>query len=263
MADEHARNLRPKVCTGEPQDASMHSAEPGAAFEEDFVRVLAIGAHPDDIELGCGGSLAAHRLLGDAIALLVLTTGEQGPQAAASRVDEQDQAATKLAAALIWGSFDDGAVPEGRATIDLIQRVMNDFAPDVIYTHAVNDTHQDHRATALATSAAARRACRILRYESPTTTVFTPNVFVDIEHLLDQKVELICAHVSQVLKNGLVDVDAVKAQARYYGFKARVHLAEGFETDRFVWGMGTERDGEDRLELDIRRPEAFDVVALR
>ena len=51
------------------------------------MRVLAIGAHPDDIELGCGASLAAHHAAGDEIALLVMTTGEQGPQAARSRVE--------------------------------------------------------------------------------------------------------------------------------------------------------------------------------
>jgi LmbE family N-acetylglucosaminyl deacetylase len=242
----------------------MHSAaDPGAVFEEDLVRILAIGAHPDDIELGCGGSLAAHQALGDEIALLVLTTGEQGPQAAASRVDEQHQAAEKLGAALLWGSFDDGSVPDGRTTVDLIQRVMRDLVPDVIYTHSPNDTHQDHRATALATFGAARRACRILRYESPTTTAFTPNLFVDIEQSLEQKVELICAHVSQVLKNGLVDVDAVRAQARYYGFKARTHYAEGFETDRFLWGLGAERDGREPLDLDLRRAEEFDIAGLR
>jgi len=242
----------------------MHSeADPGAVFEEDFVRVLAIGAHPDDIELGCGGSLAAHRASGDEIALLVLTTGEQGPQAAASRVDEQHQAAEKLGATLIWGSFDDGDVPDGRPTVDLIQHVMGDVAPDVVYTHAPNDTHQDHRAAALATFGAARRASRILRYESPTTTTFSPSLFVDIERSLDRKVELICAHVSQVLKNGLVDVEAIRAQARYYGFKARVHYAEGFETERFLWDLEAGRDGPERLAMDLRDVDELDIAVLR
>jgi LmbE family N-acetylglucosaminyl deacetylase len=228
------------------------------------VRVLAIGAHPDDIELGCGAALAAHQARRDEIALLVLTTGEQGPQAAASRVDEQRHAADKLGARLYWGSFDDGAVPEGRPTIDLIQRVMGETGAQTIYTHSTNDTHQDHRAAGAATLGAARRSTRVLRYESPTTTAFTPNLFVDIAEHLEAKIDLICAHVSQVLKNGLVDVEAIRAQARYYGFKARVHHAEGFETDRFLWDLGPSEDGADSLvDLDMEASSRFDVVGLR
>jgi LmbE family N-acetylglucosaminyl deacetylase len=225
------------------------------------VRVLAIGAHPDDIELGCGATLAAHSARFDEIFLLVLTTGEQGPQAAASRVEEQEAAADKLGATLFWGTFDDGAVPDGRAAIDLIERVMRETGAETIYTHSPHDTHQDHRATALATAAAARRSSRVLRYESPTTTLFSPNVFVDVEPYVGAKVDLVCAHVSQVLKNGLVDVDAIQAQARYYGFKARIHAAEAFETDRFVWDLASPMTGHD--PLDLRDEGEFDVVALR
>ena len=74
------------------------------------MRVLAIGAHPDDIEFGCGGTLLRHRLAGDAITLLVMTTGEQGPDGDL-RTREQEQAATLLGADLRWGGFLDGSVP--------------------------------------------------------------------------------------------------------------------------------------------------------
>ena len=225
------------------------------------MRVLAIGAHPDDIEIGCGATLAAHRDRGDEISLLVLTTGEQGPQASASRVEEQQAAADKLGAVLYWGSFDDGAVPDGRPAVDLIQDVLRASSADTIYTHSQNDTHQDHRATALATFAAARRSVRVLRYESPTSVTFAPTVFIDIAAHLDAKIDLVCAHVSQVLKNGLVDLDAVRAQARYYGFRARVHHAEAFETDRFVWDI----DPLDRslTPYEDRATADLDVVVLR
>lgn len=229
------------------------------------MRVLAIGAHPDDIELGCGATLAAHRARGDEVALLVMTTGEQGPQASASRVDEQLQAADRLGAQLFWGPFDDGAVPEGRPTIDLIQVVMKEMDAEMVYTHALNDTHQDHRATATASSSACRRLSTILRYESPTTTTFVPSLFVDVEAHLDTKIDLICAHVSQVLKNGLVDVEAVRAQARYHGFRARVHQAEAFETERFVWGLPSSRAPRIGTAVDVTVATAseLDVVGLR
>jgi len=202
------------------------------------MNVLAIGAHPDDIELGCGAALLAHRRLGDRISLLVMTSGERGPQDARSRMDEQQDAADILGAELYWGTFDDGAVPEGRPSVDLIQSALTASGADVVYTHAPRDTHQDHRATAVASLAACRRARRILLYEAPTSVGFQPSVFVDVNGLVEDKVDLLRAHVSQVLKNGLVDLEAIEAQARYRGFQARVRNAEAFETDRFLWDLG-------------------------
>jgi LmbE family N-acetylglucosaminyl deacetylase len=199
------------------------------------MNVLAVGAHPDDIELGCGGALLAHREAGDRIAMLVMTTGEQGPQAARSRVLEQIDAAAILGAELVWGGFDDGAVPEGRAAIDVIQDAARAVDADVVYTHTPRDTHQDHRATALASLAACRRVSRVLMYEAPTTVGFTPSMYVDIAGHVEGKVDLIRAHVSQVLKNGLVDLEAIECAARYRGFQGRIRHAEGFEVDRFVW----------------------------
>jgi LmbE family N-acetylglucosaminyl deacetylase len=201
------------------------------------MNVLAIGAHPDDIELGCGAALLAHRRLGDHIALLVMTSGEHGPQDGRSRVAEQLDAANILGAELYWGGFEDGAVPDGRASVDVIQSALAATGADVVYTHSPRDTHQDHRATAVASLAACRRTGRILLYESPTSVGFQPSVFVDVNGLVEDKVELLRAHFSQVLKNGLVDLEAIEAQARYRGFQSRVRNAEAFETHRFVWDL--------------------------
>ena len=219
------------------------------------VRILAIGAHPDDIELGCGATLAAHRARGDEVGLLVMTTGEQGPQASRSRVHEQEEAAALLGAELFWGGFDDGAVPDSRPAVDAIQSVIRSFRADTVYTHSPSDTHQDHRATALASLSATRRAGRVLMYESPTTTSFAPSVFVDVERFVDAKLALVRAHLSQVLKNGLVDLEAVEAQARYRGFRARIHHAEAFESDRFVWDLT-----EQTTALHVIRAEVVDLT---
>ena len=208
--------------------------------------MLAVGAHPDDIELGCGGALLAHKERGDRLGLLVMTTGEQGPQASRSRVLEQEDAAAILGAELLWGGFEDGAVPEGRAAIDAVQEAARALAADVVYTHAPRDTHQDHRATAVATLAACRRLNRVLMYEAPTSVGFTPAVFVDLGGRVEPKVDLLRAHVSQVLKNGLVDLEAVEAQARYRGFQARLRQAEAFETDRFVLDLSAPATTSDK-----------------
>jgi LmbE family N-acetylglucosaminyl deacetylase len=201
--------------------------------------VLAIGAHPDDIELGCGATLLAHRRHGDRVAMLVMTTGEQGPQAATSRIREQEEAAALLGADLFWGGFLDGAVPDDAPAVRMIDEVIAATGADVIYTHAPGDTHQDHRATAMASLAAGRRTSRILCYESPTSRGFSPSLHVDIDGLVDGKLDLIRAHLSQVLKNGLVDLEAMEGLARSRGLEARVHNAEAFEAARFVWELGS------------------------
>ncbi|MGA9077184.1 MAG: PIG-L family deacetylase [Acidimicrobiales bacterium] len=199
------------------------------------MKVLAIGAHPDDIEFGCGGTLLRHRLAGDAITLLVMTTGEQGPDGDL-RTREQEQAATLLGADLRWGGFLDGSVPASGDAVRVIEHVIAVTSPDVVYTHAPQDTHQDHRATSAAALAAARRVSRVLCFESPSSIGFNPTLYVDIAGLIESKLDLLRAHMSQVLHMGsLVDLEATESQARYRGFAARVREAEAFESHRFLW----------------------------
>jgi LmbE family N-acetylglucosaminyl deacetylase len=222
------------------------------------VKVLAVGAHPDDIELGCGATLMAHRARGDEVALLVLTSGERGPQAHSSRVAEQQEAAQILGATLYWGDFEDGAVPFGRPCIDLVERVLRETGAEMLYTHVPRDTHQDHRAAAEAALAAARCTSRILMYETPSTRGFSPTLFTDAAPYLEGKLSALRAHMSQVLKNRLVDLEAVEAQARYRGFQARLRHAEAFETDRFTWDLavpantGADEQADEQLVLADR-----------
>jgi LmbE family N-acetylglucosaminyl deacetylase len=201
------------------------------------MNILAIGAHPDDVELGCGATLAAHTARGDSVALLIMTTGEQGPQAGCSRVREQEEAAAVLGARLFWGNFRDGAVPQERETVELIDAVMGEIEADLIYTHSPQDTHQDHRVTARMSLSAGRRTSRILTYEAPTSRAFVPSLFVNVEGFMDKKLDALRAHHSQVLKNRLVDLEAIEAQARYRGFQARLRRAEAFGIERFAWDL--------------------------
>lgn len=223
----------------------LDSRSPGGTDEnfdkEADMRVLAIGAHPDDIELGCGATLLAHVARGHEVSMLVMTTGEQGPQMARSRTHEQEDAARLLRANLYWGNFEDGAVPEGRTAVGSIEAILRETQATVVYTHASRDTHQDHRATAVATLAAARRATSVLQYESPSTIGFTPTIFVDVEGFVEGKLALLRAHASQVQRNGLVDLEAIEAQARYRGFNARLRHAEGFVCERMQFDLGVHR----------------------
>lgn len=200
------------------------------------LNVLAIGAHPDDIELGCGAALLAHGRAGHAVTMLVMTAG-LGPAEQRARPEEQQEAAALLRARLEWGGFEDGQVPPDGPAVRIIEDAIVRTGAEVIYAHAPGDSHQDHRAVAAATAAAARRTQRVLCYESPTSLGFSPTHFVDVDGLVEAKLGLIRAHLSQVMKNGLVDLEAVEAQARFRGFQARIRNAEAFEATRFVWDL--------------------------
>jgi LmbE family N-acetylglucosaminyl deacetylase len=199
--------------------------------------VLAIGAHPDDIELGCGGALAAHRAAGDPVTMLVVTGGQNGPGSTAGRRAEAEAAARNLDCLLQWGRLVDCAVTADAPTIALIEKAIRDVDADVIYVHAPDDSHQDHRAVTAATLSAARHGRRILHYRSPSTTRFEPTVFVDISAHLDRKIDALSCHRSQVENSAMVDPEVVAASARHFGAQARVRYAEAFMPARFVWDL--------------------------
>jgi LmbE family N-acetylglucosaminyl deacetylase len=202
------------------------------------MRVLAIGAHPDDVELGCGGALLRHLEAGDEVTMFVMTPGEHGPQGLTTRIREQEAAAAVLGAQLVWGPFTDGSIPHGREAVVAVDEMVTRLDADVIYTHAPNDTHQDHVATSAAALAGARRLARILYYQSPSTTSFDPTVFVDVERTLSGKLAALRAHWSQVMLCPMVDLEAVEVGARFWGTRAKTCYAEAFETPRFVWDIG-------------------------
>jgi LmbE family N-acetylglucosaminyl deacetylase len=199
--------------------------------------VLAIGAHPDDIELGCGGTLAAHRAAGDAVTMLVLTGGQNGPGDSERRWEEQQHAARVLEALVVWGHLVDCALTPDAKTIGVIEEVIDAVAADVIYVHAPDDSHQDHRAAAAATLSAARQESRILHYRSPSTTHFHPTMYVDIAEHLDRKLAALACHNSQVERSAMVDPEVVAASARFFGAQARIAYAEPFAPARFVWDL--------------------------
>jgi LmbE family N-acetylglucosaminyl deacetylase len=219
------------------------------------MKVLAVGAHPDDIELGCAGALLSHAAMGDEVTMLVLTTGERGPQGLTSRIREQEAAALVIGADLVWGGFDDGAVPTGRDTVDVIDAVVRHLRPDVMYTHAPHDSHQDHVAASTASLSAARRMGRVLYYQAPSTTSFDPTLFVDVQDTLEGKLAALRAHWSQVADCPMVDLDAVEAGCRFWGQRARLGFAEAFEVPRFVWDVTSRAEHAAMPLLEVAYPE--------
>ncbi len=203
------------------------------------MQVLAVGAHPDDVELGCGATLLRHVARGDAVTILVMTAGQRGRVDGMSRQVEQEDAAARLGVDLRWGGFRDGSIPDGPEAITVIDETVAATGAEILYTHAAHDTHQDHRATATASVAAARRLPTVLQYETPSTQNFEPTIYVDVAETLDAKLAALRDHLSQVLRQGPVDLEAIEAQARFRGSQGRIRYAEGFEAARLGWDLAS------------------------
>ena len=113
--------------------------------------ILAIGAHPDDIEFGCFGTLKKHLNEGDNVTLLVMThsdvediyTGNIVRDSSISK-QEASTSAEVLGAKLILGPFQDTKVPFNSKSVGFIEKVIRENNIDWIYTHWAGDTHQDH-----------------------------------------------------------------------------------------------------------------------
>jgi LmbE family N-acetylglucosaminyl deacetylase len=198
--------------------------------------VLAVGAHPDDVEIGVGGILLRHAAAGHRVALLTLTGGEAGGTAADRRRESQ-LAAKLLSARLFHTDLDDTSVTEGGVTIDAIKRVVDEIGPTTIYTHTPRDVHQDHRNVHNATLVAARGIPRVYCYEAPSTTVdFHPTRFIEIDAFLERKLEVVRAFKSQVARHYL-DEELLRATARYWS---------RFTSSRYVEPLEVVRESEIR-----------------
>ena len=189
-------------------------------------RVLAIGAHPDDVEIGCGGSLARHRAQGDVVSILTLSRGAAGGDINI-RTREALRAADLLNAKVEFGDLTDAHISEGYETIELIESTVRKFRPTHVYTHALQDTHQDHRAVHTASLVAARQVSNVYCYQAPSSTVdFRPNMFVDISDFIEAKLRAIGSYESQVSRSAMLQDEFIVATARYWGRYAGHGLAE-------------------------------------
>jgi len=199
--------------------------------------VLAIGAHPDDVEIGASGALAAHREMGHDIAILTMCRGARGG-AEHTRAGESEAAARILGARLYLEDLADTRISEGDPTIGIISRVIGEVRPTVIYTHSIHDVHQDHRNTHRAAMVAAREVGRVYCFQSPSATVdFRPTRFVSIDSHLDVKIRAIDAFSSQIAVRAYLEPDLISATARYWSRFAEGRYAEAFEVIRDGAGL--------------------------
>ena len=197
------------------------------------MNVVAVGAHPDDIEIGAGGSIALHRARGDSVRFLVLTRGQK-LSSPSQRESESREAADILSVEDVhFLGYEDTRVPYDDEIVERIDEHCGEVDADRVYIHTEEDTHQDHRRAALSSIAATRNTPEVLAFESPSTrSSFDPQYYNSLsEGFLERKIEAIKSHESQQEKKYL-EAEAMKGLARFRGRQANTRYAEAFEVVR-------------------------------
>jgi LmbE family N-acetylglucosaminyl deacetylase len=179
-------------------------ADSGAAS----LKIVCVGAHPDDPESGCGGTLARYAALGHAVTIVYLTRGERGitgkslDDAARIRTAECEAACRIIGASPKFFGQIDGATEVTRVQVDAMQRLLSTQTPDLLFTHWPVDTHMDHQVASMLTIRAwmGLRTPLLYFFEVDTgsqTEGFMPNTYVDVSSVVEQKKRALFAHVSQ------------------------------------------------------------------
>jgi LmbE family N-acetylglucosaminyl deacetylase len=202
------------------------------------LKIVIAGAHPDDPESGCGGTIARYTGGGHEVTILYLTRGESGikgtsmDKAAAIRTAESEKACAILKARPVFAGQIDGHTEINAARYDEFRRVLEAEKPDLVFTHWPVDTHRDHRAASLLTYDAwhaGGRSFDLYYFEveqGQQTQIFHPTDYVDITATVDAKKAACFAHASQHPDTDFWPLH--DAMNRFRGMECGVAQAEGF-----------------------------------
>lgn len=213
------------------------------------MKIIAIGAHADDIEISCGGTIAKAVKDGHEVLMIVMTSSEYTDYTGkVLRTQEEAEREGKKAAEILGAklktlTFPTKDVPYNSKSVEILDEIFNEYQPDIILTHWPHDTHQAHRTTALASISAARYFNTILMYEPMMPSGrsyhgFRAQVYVDITEFHQIKMDVLKVHESQYNKyGGDFWLGAVEARARLRGFEmgnnmGRCEFAECYEVMR-------------------------------
>lgn len=228
------------------------------------MRILAVGAHPDDETLGAGGTLALHASRGDETFVMIVADGVTSRH---NEVRLQEECARRACQVLGVQDITFAQLPDQRLDalplldiITPIEACIRRFEPDVVLTHFAEDANQDHRAVFRAVVVATRPlpgigVKRVLCWETASSTewappfpgsVFSPNVFIDITPTLTTKLRAMAAyadtHVSEVRDYPHPrSYGALAATARRHGAAVGLCAAEPFMLVRDIADDGLRR----------------------
>jgi N-acetylglucosamine malate deacetylase 1 len=226
--------------------------------------ILAVGVHPDDVELSCSGTLLKHIQLGYKVGLLDLTKGELGTRGSAELRTEEATEAAQIMGALVREQLDleDGFFTQNEAHLRKIIKIIRKYCPEIVFGNALEDRHPDHgRAAKLISDAcflsglikietlddnnipqAPWRPKSVYHYIQDRA--LKPDFVVDISQYVDKKFELIMAYKSQFFDplssepktpiSGKDFLDSIKGKDSVYGRYIGVQYAEGFNVEKTI-----------------------------
>ncbi|THF57630.1 PIG-L deacetylase family protein [Pseudothauera rhizosphaerae] len=208
------------------------------------MKILAIGAHFDDVELGCGGTLARHASKGDDVYVFVATVSgfanqyDQSVRSSTVAREEADEAMKILGVRqLHCGDFKTLEVEFVDALNIKILKLVEDLKIDLVYTHWVGDIHHDHQAVARASLHSCRHVPRLLMYRSNwyhSTQDFRGNFYTDITDHWNTKQRAIEAHASEMERTGRRWIAFFRNEAENAGQRIGVRYAEIFEVVKWL-----------------------------
>ncbi|HMJ07319.1 MAG TPA: PIG-L deacetylase family protein [Chthoniobacterales bacterium] len=192
--------------------------------------VLALGAHPDDLELGCGATLAKLSASGVAVHAVVFSNGEQGGSTGSDRTAETRSALEALGVASVTQhDFADTRLHESlNDLIACTEAHVRAVAPDRVYTMFHLDRHQDHRTVHEASVVACRKVPQILGYETPSSYPnFMPTVFEPVDDFMEAKIEALKLHASQG-ERLYMQQEKIRSAAHFRGVQVDLGQTESF-----------------------------------
>jgi LmbE family N-acetylglucosaminyl deacetylase len=210
-----------------------------------IMNVLAVGAHGDDLEIGCGGALAKHVDNGDKVTGVVVCESDyqdyEGEQVREVKEGsrEEKNAAAELGIDHINLGYKTKSVKFGENLVEDLNRIIDRLDIELVYCHWLYDSHQDHIRTARSTIAASRFVPNILMYEAFYSSQgwyesFQPQYYVDISDYIHTKISALKKHKTEINKYGPKFVEGVKAQSKARGHSRGLDYAEAFQVVRMV-----------------------------
>ena len=193
-------------------------------------RIMAIGAHPDDLEIGAFGSLAKWSEQHEICLVVVTDGGYKNPDLTDIRIQEAKSAAQLIKASIHFLGFPDGQLEQASCLRQALESLVVDFKPHRVIVNSPNDMHPDHRVLSLSTLAATRNISDIWFYETPSTVEIKPNIFVDITAFMPLKLSAIKRHKTQSSKFYMQE-ETIYSTAKFRSrrFRKQGLYAEAFE----------------------------------
>ena len=207
------------------------------------MNILGVGAHYDDLELGCSGTLIKHVQRGDRVTMLVISdSAYRNPNGEVVRnaemaFSEGTQAAEIIGAELVCLNCETLKISNDDKLARELLNYIEDFQIDTIYSHWVHDIHRDHQHAANATIMAGRHVPRVLMYRSnyyDSHEPFRGNFYSDISDVIEKKIDVIGAHKSELERVRYKWLEFFRKQNANHGQIIGVDFAECFEIVRYL-----------------------------